>query len=72
MKQINYTQQLKLLEVELSRKESLYIEKYERVSGLFACKIVNNLENFIIDYLNSLIHGLVSVSKNTHRKLYNS
>ena len=69
MKQINYTQQLKLLEVELSRKENLYIEKYERVSGLFACKIVNNLENFIIDYLNSLIHGLVSVSKNTHEKL---
>ena len=67
MKQINYTQQLKLLEVESSRKESLYIEKYERVSGLFACKIVNNLENFIIDYLNSLIHGLVSVSRNTRR-----
>jgi hypothetical protein len=63
MKKINYIQQVKLLELEISRNENLYIEKYERVSGLFACKIVNNLESFIVDYLNLLIHRLISVSK---------
>ncbi len=30
---------------------------------------MNNLESFIIDYLNSLIHGLVRVSKNTFQRL---
>ncbi len=31
--------------------------------------MVNNLESFIIDYLNSLIHGLLTVSKNVHNQL---
>jgi hypothetical protein len=36
---------------------------------VIACKVVNNLESFIIDYLNSLIHGLLRVAKNVDNQL---
>ena len=52
-----------MLKNELENTDSLYIEKYQRIAGKFACKIVNNIESFIIDYLNRLIHGLTAVSE---------
>ena len=53
----------------MSREENIYIDREERISGLVACKLVNNLESFIIDYLNSLIHGLLRAAKNAQNNL---
>jgi hypothetical protein len=52
-----------MLENELTNDAENYIEKYERIAGKFACKIINSIESFIIDYLNMLIHSLINVSK---------
>jgi hypothetical protein len=70
IRKINYAQQEKLLKNELlSQEEIVYIDRGERISGVIACKVVNNLESFIIDYLNSLIHGLLRVAKTVHNQL---
>ena len=58
-----------MLQNELSREDNIYIDREERISGLVACKVVNNLESFIIDYLNSLIHGLLRVAKDSHNHM---
>jgi hypothetical protein len=59
----NYKQQIAILKNEFHNEEDGFIERKERISAKFAWKSVNNIENFIVQYLNRLIHGLTSVSK---------
>jgi len=46
-----------------------HIDKIENVTGKFSCKVVNNLENYIVIYLNRLIHGLKSVSTICYKQM---
>lgn len=60
----NFDQQTQLLKQELFENDGFYhVEKFEKVCGKFATKTVNNLHSYIVLYLNRLIHGLLSVSK---------
>jgi hypothetical protein len=59
----NFDQQSKLLLRELERDGFTHIEKYEKACGKFAYKIVNNLHSYIVLYLNRIIHGLLTTSK---------
>ena len=59
----NYEQQIAILMSELHNDADSFIERNEKISAKFAWKSVNNIESFIVSYLNRLIHGLTSVSK---------
>jgi NADH dehydrogenase/NADH:ubiquinone oxidoreductase subunit G len=59
----NYEQQFAILMSELHNDADSFIERNEKISAKFAWKSVNNIESFIVSYLNRLIHGLTSVSK---------
>lgn len=60
----NFDQQTQLLRQELFENDGFYhVEKFEKVCGKFATKTVNNLHSYIVLYLNRLIHGLLTVSK---------
>jgi hypothetical protein len=59
----NYKQQIMILLNEFHNEEDGFIERNERILAKFAWKSVNNIENFIVSYLNRLIHGLASVSE---------
>jgi hypothetical protein len=69
IQEINYKQQVELLENEIENTDCLYLDKIQRTSGKFACKIVNNAESFIVGYLNRLIHGLANVSKKCFKEM---
>ena len=59
----NYDQQYETMEGEQISKQAPFMSKHERICGKFSLKVVKNLENYIIIYLNRLIHGLMTVSK---------
>jgi hypothetical protein len=59
----NYEQQIANMMNELHNDADSFIERDEKISAKFAWKSVNNVENFIVSYLNQLIHGLAYVSK---------
>ncbi len=59
----NYKQQIMILLNEFHNEEDGFIERNEKILAKFAWKSVNNIENFIVSYLNRLIHGLASVSE---------
>jgi hypothetical protein len=59
----NYEQQFAILMSELRNDADSFIERNEKISAKFAWKSVNNIESFIVSYLNRLIHSLTSVSK---------
>ena len=40
-----------------------FIPKLEKAHGMFASHMVKNLHSYIVLYLNRLIHGILSVSK---------
>ena len=58
-----YEQEFKILQSELLSNEAPFLNKEERICGKFSVKVVNNIKNCIVIYLNRLIHGLMSVSK---------
>jgi hypothetical protein len=62
----NYDQQARLLLKELEKDGFSHIEKIEKACGKFAYKTVNNLHCYIILYLNRIIHGLLTVSKDLY------
>lgn len=62
-----YEQEFKILQSELLSKEAPFLNKYERVCGKFSTKVVNNLKNCVVVYLNRLIHGLMSVSDTIYK-----
>ena len=62
-----YQQQYKILQSELLSSEAPFMSRYERVCGKFSTKVVNNLKNCVILYLNRLIHGLMTVSDTLFR-----
>jgi hypothetical protein len=52
-----------LLKKELENEDGCtYMDALEKACGVFSVKVVNNLHNYIITYLNRLIHGLMTVS----------
>lgn len=61
-----YDQESKIMESELFSKEAPFLDRYERICGKFSVKVVNNLQNCVVVYLNRLIHGLMSISKNIY------
>ena len=61
-----YQQEFKILKSELLSKEAPFLNRYERVCSKFSIKLVNNLKNCVVIYLNRLIHGLMSVSNTLH------
>lgn len=59
-----YSQEFKILQSELLSKEAVFLNRYERICGKFSAKVVENLKNCMVIYLNRLIHGLMTVSEN--------
>lgn len=59
----NFDQQSLLLLKELEDDGFTHVEKIERACGKYAIKTVNNLHFYITLYLNRVIHGLLTVSK---------
>lgn len=62
-----YEQYFSILQSELMSKEAPFLNRYERVCGKFSTKVVDNLKNCIVIYLNRLIHGLMFVSTEAFR-----
>lgn len=44
----------------------------ERICGKFAAKVVKNLHNEIVEYLNKVIHSILSCSKDFHKLVLES
>lgn len=66
--QSNFQQQAELFQRFLEKDSFRHIEKTEKTCGKFAVKVVSNLHNYIIQYLNRIIHGLLVVSKELYEQ----
>lgn len=64
----NYSLQADYLIKHLASDKNTSILKYEKAFGKFAVHMVKNLHSYVILYLNRLIHGLLTVSKNFQDK----
>ena len=62
-----YEQEFKILQSQLLSKEAPFLNRFQRVCGKFSTKVVNNLKNCVVVYLNRLIHGLMSVSDTLYK-----
>lgn len=52
----------------LEEDEVNFVSKYEKACGKFTTHMVKNLHTYIVLYLNRLIHGLLTVSKEFYEK----
>ena len=55
-----------LMELEICNEGDYFIDKVEKIAGKYGQKIVNNLNTYLIIYVNRLIHGLMKISLNFH------
>lgn len=69
MKKINENN-YKMQELLLDRKRADYfeeghefIEEMEWATSIFSLDMIKNFQNYVVSYLNRLIHGLLNVSK---------
>jgi hypothetical protein len=60
-----------ILENEVERKGDEHVDILEKISGKFSYKIVKNLHEYIVIYLNKLIHGLLKVANKRYALLDN-
>jgi hypothetical protein len=51
----------------VERKGDEHVDIIEKISGKFSYKIVKNLHEHIVIYLNKLIHGLLKTAKELYR-----
>jgi hypothetical protein len=58
----NYYLQAEMLKQQLRMPVASELEKYEFIASQYSIGLVNNLNSYILTYLNRLIHGLLTVS----------
>jgi hypothetical protein len=61
--------QVKLLQQEnISNQKDQYLDELDQTTGCFSINMANNLQSQVVNYLNRLIHGLLTVSNKLFEK----